>query len=264
VDVETLRRRRALGQILRASRQFYGRHWRVLLPVALAALVLIGVTNLLAGLISESTQRGSSGVHLAWADMLEQFVRPVAQALVAAVVIVVAREALRSREVGFLQALRGVRERFWRVVGAQLLATLGVLVLAFTVIGLPFAIWKLVGWSFVGQEVLFTDKSFRQSFRASSELVRGRWFRTARVIVVFYVIGIAAGPILTFALIFTALPLIWINVIGSLVFALLIPFVAMGETFLYFDLGVREETEPARPRRTWRPWRVRKPVGSPA
>jgi hypothetical protein len=267
VDIDTLRRRRALGQILRASRQFYGRHWRVLLPVALAALVLIGLTNFLAGQISESTQPGSSGIHLAWADMLEQFVRPVAQALVAAVVIVVAREALRSREVGFRQALRGVRERFWRVVGAQLLATLGVLLLALTVIGIPFAVWKLVGWSFVQQEVIFTDKSFRQSFRASSELVRGRWFRTARVIVIFYVIGVAAGPIFTFALIFTALPLIWINMIGSLVFALLIPFVAMGETFLYFDLGVREETEPARPRRSWRswrPWRASKPIGSPA
>ncbi|HEY2052818.1 MAG TPA: hypothetical protein VGH14_02670 [Solirubrobacterales bacterium] len=257
VDIDVLRRRRALGQILRASRQFYGRHWRVLLPVALAALVLIGLTNYFAGMISESTRPGSSGVHLAWADMLEQFVRPVAQALVAAVVIVVAREVVREREVGFVEALRGVRERFWRVVGAQLLATLGVLVLAFTVIGIPFAIWKLVGWSFVQQEVLFTDKRLRESFRASSELVRGRWFRTARVVLVFYVIGVAAGPILTFALIFTALPLVWINVIGSLVFALLIPFVAMGETFLYFDLGVREEEEPARPRRSWRIWKPR-------
>jgi hypothetical protein len=174
VDIDTLRRRRALGQIIRAARQFYGRHWRVLLPVALAALVLIGATNLLAGLISESTGRGSSGFQLAGADTLEQFVRPVAQALVAAIVIVVAREALRSREVGFVQALRGVRERFWRVVGAQLLATLGVLLLALTVIGLPWAIWKLVGWSFVQQEVIFTDKGFREAFRASSELVRGR------------------------------------------------------------------------------------------
>jgi hypothetical protein len=248
VDVDNLRRRRALGQIIRAARQFYGRHWRVFLPVALAALVLIGATNLLAGLISETTRPGSSGVHLAWADLLEQLVRPVAQALVAAIVIVVAREALRNREVGFVAALRGVRERFWRVVGAQLLATLGVLVLFLSVIGIPWAIWKLVGWSFVQQEVIFTDKGFRESFRASSELVRGRWFRTARVIVIFYVLGIAAGPILTFALIFTALPLIWINLIGSLVFALLIPFVAMGETFLYFDLGVREETESAQRR----------------
>ena len=46
MDIDTLRRRRAFGQILRAARQFYGRHWRVLLPVALSALVLIGGANL--------------------------------------------------------------------------------------------------------------------------------------------------------------------------------------------------------------------------
>jgi hypothetical protein len=256
VDIETLRRKRALGQILRAARQFYGRHWKVLLPVALAALVLIGGTNLLAVLVSETRSSSGSGLHLAWADMLEQFIRPIAQALVAAIVIVVAREALRSHEVGFGQALRGVRARFWRVVGAQILASAGVFLLALTVIGLPFALWKLVGWSFVQQEVIFTDKGFRESFRASSELVRGRWFRTARVVLIFYVIGIATGPILSFALIFTALPLIWINVIGSLVFTLLIPFVAMGETFLYFDLSVREETEPVEPRKPWRERRL--------
>ncbi len=258
VDIDNLRRRRAFGQILRAARQFYGRHWRVLLPVALAALVLIGVTNFLAGLITESApQPGEKGVNLAWADLLEQFIRPVAQALVAAIAIVVAREATRSREVSFRQALFGVKARFWRVVGAELLATLGVLLLAFTVIGLPWALWKLVGWAFVQEEVIFTDKGLRESFRASSELVRGRWFRTARVILIFYVIGIATGPILTFALIFTALPLFWINVIGSLVFALLIPFTALGGTFLYFDLSVREEEEPAKPRRSWRVWQPR-------
>jgi hypothetical protein len=251
VDIDTLRRKRALGQILRAARQFYGRHWKVLLPVALAALVLIGGTNLLAVLVSETNGPSGSGLHLFGADLLEQFIRPVAQALVAAIVIVVAREALRSREVGFDQALRGVRARFRRVVGAQILASLGVIVLALTVIGIPFALWKLVSWSFVQQEVIFTDKSLRQSFRASSELVRGRWFRTARVVLIFYVIGIATGPIFSFALIFTALPLIWINVIGSFVFTLLIPFVAMGETFLYFDLGVREEEEPSAPRDPW-------------
>jgi hypothetical protein len=255
VDIDTLWRRRAFGQILRAARQFYGRHWRVLLPTALSALVLIGATNLLATLISETKGAGGSGLHLAWADMLEQFIRPVAQALVSAIAIVIAREALRHRDVGFLQAMRGVRERFWRVVGAQLLATLGVLLLALTVIGIPFALWKLVGWAFVQQEVLFTDRGFRESFRRSSDLVRGRWFRTARVIVIFYVLGVAAGPLLTFALIFTALPLIWINVIGSLVFALLIPFTALGETFLYFDLSVREEEEGVTPKRSWKPWR---------
>ena len=235
----------------------------MLLPVALAALVLIGATNLLAGLITESSPRpGEGGLNLAWADILEQLVRPVAQALVAAIAVVVAREATRDREVSFRQALLGVRARFWRVVGAQLLATLGVLLLALTVIGLPFALWKLVGWAFVQEEVIFTDKGIRESFRDSSELVRGRWFRTARVILIFYVIGIATGPILSFALIFTALPLFWINVIGSLVFALLIPFTALGGTFLYFDLGVREEEEPTKPRRSWRGRRIVGPLRS--
>jgi hypothetical protein len=77
------------------------------------------------------------------------------------------------------------------------------------------------------------------------------------VILVFYVIGIATGPILSFALIFTALPLIWINLLGSLVFALLIPFTALGGTFLFFDLSVREEEEGVTPRRSWKVWRPR-------
>ena len=48
-----------------------------------------------------------------------------------------------------------------------------------------------------------------------------------------------AGPILGFALIFTYLPLLLINAIGAIVFALLIPYVAIGQTLLYFDLQAR-------------------------
>ena len=259
VELENLRRRRAFGQLLRGARQLYGRQWRVLLPVAGAALVVIGGANFIAGLLTSGHPEvgGRAGFNLAGADLLESFVRPIASALVAAIVIVVVRELDQQERVGFGTAVRGVRARFWRVVLAQLLATLGVLLLAITVIGLPWALWKLVGWAFVQQEVIFTDKSLRESFRGSSELVRGRWLRTARVIVIFYVLGIAAGPILSFALIFTALPLIWINLIGSFVYALLIPFVALGETLLYFDLQVRAAEEPAKPRRSWRPWRPR-------
>ncbi|MFL5898489.1 MAG: hypothetical protein ACJ76D_08520 [Solirubrobacterales bacterium] len=58
-------------------------------------------------------------------------------------------------------------------------------------------------------------------------------------------IGIAAGPILGFALIFTDFPLVLINLLGSLVLALFIPSVTAGRTPLYFDLQVRAEEEPA-------------------
>ncbi len=52
---------------------------------------------------------------------------------------------------------------------------------------------------------------------------------------------------LGFTLIFTDLSLLWINVIGSVVFALLVPYVALARALLYFDLGVRTEEEPANP-----------------
>jgi hypothetical protein len=46
-----------------------------------------------------------------------------------------------------------------------------------------------------------------------------------------------------------------VNLIGSLVFALLVPYIAIGHTLLYFDLKARAEEEPART------WRERMPEG---
>jgi hypothetical protein len=261
VDLEQLRARRAFGQLLRTARRLYWRFWTTLVPIGLIAFPIVGGVNLLAEALANGrgvdSASGRVGVHLAFADFAETVGRPIAEALVAAVVIVFVRELARGRRLGFLDSVRGMLARFGRVVAAQLLAILGLFLLAITVVGLPFAIWKYVSWLFVQQEVLLTDKSIGEAFHGSSELVRGRWWHTVRVAAPLWLLSIAAGPILGFALIFTGLDLIWINLLGSLVFALFIPFVTAGRTLLYFDLQVREEEEPARPRRRvsrfWRP-----------
>jgi ABC-type glycerol-3-phosphate transport system permease component len=85
--------------------------------------------------------------------------------------------------------------------------------------------------------------------------VRGRWWHTVRVAGVLWLLSIAAGPMLAFALIFADFPLFWINIVGSVVFALFIPYVAVGQTLLYFDLQGREEEEPVPKRRRLRFWR---------
>lgn len=105
-------------------------------------------------------------------------------------------------------------QRFRRVVGAQLSATL--------------------------------NKPLREAFRGSSDLVRGRWWYTLRVVAVFWLIGVVTGPTLGFALIFTDISLYLINAIGALVFALLVPYIAIGRTLLYFDLQLQAEEEPAK------------------
>jgi hypothetical protein len=261
VDLDRLRARRAFGQLLRTARRLYGRHWTVLVPIGLIAFPIVGGVALLAEAVASGRgvdgAAGRAGVHLAFADLLETVGRPVAEALVAAVVIVFVRELCRGRRPGFFDSVRGALARFRRVVAAQLLALLGLFLLAITVIGFPFAVWKYVSWLFVQQEVLFTDKSIREAFRGSSELVRGRWWHTVRVAAPLWLLSVAAGPVLGFALIFTDFPLVWINLLGSLVFALFIPYVTVGRTLLYFDLQVRAEEEPIKPRRSWRIWRPR-------
>ena len=269
VDLERLRARRAFGQLIRTARRFYGRHWRTLVPIGLTAFPIVGGISLLAQLVGNNSgideAAGRGGVNLAAGDLLETIGHPIAQALVAAVVVVFVRNLVESGGPSrFRSCWRGTRERFWRVVVAQLLATAGVLLLLLTVVGIPFAIYKYVAWSFVQQEVLFTDKSLRESFRGSSKLVRGRWWHTVKVAVFLGLVALAAGPVLTLGLIFTALPLVWINLLGSFVFALMIPYVAVGDTLLYFDLQARREAEPERPSRLRAALRRLRQAGRPA
>ena len=260
VDLTQLRRRRAFGQLVRAARQLYGRHWRTMAPIGLSALALVGAVRGLAALAAGQRgvdgAAGRSGAHLALADSIESLGQPIAGGIVAAVAIFAVRLLADTGQMGFADSWRGMLRRFWRVAGGQLLVPLATLGLFITVIGIPYAIYKFVCWQFVQQEILIEDRGVRDAFRGSSAAVRGRWWRTVRALGFFWLLSIAAGPVLGFALIFTSLSLLWINVIGSVVFALLVPYVALGRTLLYFDLEARAEQEPARrwrerlPRRT--------------
>ncbi len=263
IDLERLRARRSFGQIVRTARQLYGRHWLAMVAIGLTAIPLVGGANLLAGLfaggggVDDAT--GGSGFNLALGDLIEGLARPAAAAVVASVVVVYVRLLAEApAEAGFGAAWRGMGKRFWRVVGGQMLFVLGLLGLVLTIVGIPFAAYKYVAWSFVKQEILFEGKGIREAFHGSADLVRGRWWHTLRTAGFLFLVSIVVGPVLTFALIFTTLPLIWVNFLGSLIFALLIPYVAIGETLLYFDLKARAEVEPVKPARSWKVWRPRR------
>lgn len=251
---------RAFGQLLLAAAGLYWRHWRVFALIGLTSIPIVGGFNALTFLLTGDPGRrlddetGLSGLHVALGEILSGVGGPIATAIMAAVVIVAMRQIAADGQAGFRAAYAGMWERFRRVVGAQLLATLGIFLMLISVIGIPFAAWKYVGWLFIQQQILFEDRTPREAFRGSSELVRGRWWYTLRVAAVFALIGFVTGPVLGFALIFANISLLLINAIGAVVFALLIPYVAIGQTLLYFDLEVAGTTEKTR----WRerlPWR---------
>jgi hypothetical protein len=247
-QLHRLRTRRALGQILHADLRLYSRHWRAFALIGLSAIPVVGGLTLLSWLIAggETGQRiddssGLSGLHVAIGEAIQGIGQPLAQVVMAAATIVAMRQLVEWGRTGFAGAYREMLPRFWRVVGAQLLAIVAVFAMAITIVGLPFAAWKFIRWQFVQQEILFNDHGIRDAFRASSELVKGRWWLTLRVAGILWLISVTAGPVLGFALIFTNLSLFLINAIGTVVYALLIPYVAIGGTLLWFDLQARGE-----------------------
>src|SRR5262245_25890047 len=154
---------------------------------------------------------------------------------------------------GLVHCWGAMYERLWRVVAGQLLATVLLLLMVLTVIGLPFAVYFYIAWQFVQQEILFKNASIREALSGSHSLVRGRWWRTVRVAGVLWLLSVVTGPVLGFFLIFLNFSPVLVNVIGSVVFALLIPYVAIGRTLLYFDLEASEQAEAAAglTRRRW-------------
>jgi hypothetical protein len=257
-EVEPLQARRAFGQVLRAGGRLYRRHWRVVVSSTIVPLAIVGILTYGIG-----TLVGGSTAATAVQDVVATFGRPVAAAVVGAVVVSMMLSLVRTGAAGVAGSWRGMGRAFWRLLGAHLLYTVLLAVMAITVVGIPFAIWKLVGWAFVQQEILFEDRSIRDAFRRSSALVRGRWRYAARPVVFFYVLGLVAGPLMSFALIFTPLPLVLIDLVGAAIFALLLPYAAIGATLVYFDLRARGEVVPAR-RSRLRARLLRRPRGDAA
>jgi len=166
-----------------------------------------------------------------------------------------------------------VPETYWLALrrglslfGASVLELIVVLLILVVVVGIPIllselveelglavlvvlgviAVWWLarawVGWALTAQQVCLDGSSPVGVIRNSPTLAEGNWWRSAILLVALYVIGISSGPIIGFVLLFaTPLEPRWIDLIGSAIYVLVLPFVAISATLLFFDLKVRRE-----------------------
>jgi hypothetical protein len=192
------------------------------------------------------------GLTLEFSGTFEDVSDPIGFAIVAGAVVTYLRMVESGREGGARESYRELYPRLGRVILGQLVAIVLAGLMIFTVIGIPFGIYFFFAWQLVQQEIIFRDVSIREGLRGSSALFRGHWWRAVVVIGVLSLLAVVAGPLLGFILIFLNWSPVLVNLVGSIVFALLIPYVAIGRTLLYFDLIAREAEEPARGRR--RPW----------
>jgi hypothetical protein len=259
VDISDLRHRWAVGQLLRGARQLYGHHWRTMLALAFAGFVILAGIQGLQYLVEQWTGGNDFTIRLHPAGLTLEFTgafsdvsQPIGFAIVGGAVVAYMRIVESGRDGSARESYRALYPRLWRVVLGQLLAIFLAALMIFTVIGIPFGIYFYFAWQLVQQEIIFRDASIRDALRGSSALFRGHWWRAVIVIGVLSLLALVAGPLFGFALIFLNFSPVFVNLIGSVVFALLIPYVAIGRTLLYFDLNAREAKAPASGR--WRRW----------
>ena len=252
VQPDQLHQRRAFGQLALTSLRLYGRHLRPLVLIVLSILGLlvaieaieyvIGVGLKLNGPALTFGDPSSVSIKVSTpAGLPRILVSPIAQATIAAFMC----NLDRDDDARFFAAWRAVLRRFWRLLFVQWVTAILVLALLASVIGIPYGLKKFVDWQFVQQEVLFEDRSIREAMRSSTHLVHRHWWHTGIYSAILWLIAQIPGPVVGFALLFTSIPVIDVNLVGSVVFALLMPFIEMARTLLYFDLGVRSEQSPS-------------------
>jgi hypothetical protein len=247
-----LARRRTFGQIVSAAGRMYLRRGRLFLGIGLLVVPLGLVISVLQALLVGGF--GAAGVDVTGeaAGALVLLVVAigltltlVALALVQAAVARALVEIDAGREIGPLKAYGSVARQLRPLLGGLGLAVAVYVALSATAFLAPVAIWLAVRWSLLAQAVEIEELRAGDALRRSASLVRGRWLRTATLVGVGALVALAAGPLLGVLLIFvTDAPLALLNVFAGVVYALVMPFVALLSSYLYFDARVREQLDP--------------------
>ena len=163
----------------------------------------------------------------------------IAYQLVSAAVIALMRALHSGREIAAGDALDAAQDRLGDVISASLRSVAIIFLFAITIIGMPFAIYRVVRWAFIIQVVMLEGSQGEPSLKRSAALVKGNWWRSfARLLVA----GVVVGLPLTFLaqIVLVTFP----GVVGTILSActgfVIFPYGIIATTLIYFDLKARE------------------------
>jgi hypothetical protein len=245
-------RRRSWGQVLSASARMYLKRPLLMLGLGVLLIPIAFLTTLLQWvLIGGLDLAGSAGGEVA---SLFAFLAVVVGAaltllglgLVQAATACALVEVDAGRPIGPVDAYRLALRRIGPLLGAIALFVLVWVALSTTVVLIPVAVWLAVRWALAAPVVELEGLRPYPSLRRSAALVRGRWIRVASLVGVSAVIAIFTGPLLgALLIIFTEMPFAFLNIVAGIVYALLMPFVALVTAYVYFDARTWVEVEQA-------------------
>lgn len=229
-----LRQRRELSQIIESSASLYLQNAGPLLSIA-AVIIPLSV----ASPVLEDTMERSATLYIILAALgIMQF----AVALIASAALITALADIDAgRPAEFSHSYDVAFDRFWTLAGAMLRALFHVLVLIITIIGIPWAIQRMVRWLFIEQAVILDQTNARAALAYSADAVLGSWWRTLGISIVLWLI--VAVPASIISLLFVLAPVVVTATASAAVNAVLLPFTVTAMTMLYLDLKTRKESD---------------------
>ena len=251
VVASPLRERRRFGQIVRGALRIEREHWTLFFAIG-AIFVPLGIiaTALQTVVLSDGpVARVSAAVDYPAFDAAVALALGALQFGIAYWLVIAATIAAIGRMdtngvAGPIESYRTVIRKLADLFIARMFTLAIIVLLSITVVGIPIAVVLGVRWLFIEQEILLDGSSRREARSRSWELVKGRGPRTFGITAALAVTGIFAGPLIGMTLVLlTSTSLIFVNLLSSLLYLALVPYVGIGLTLLYFDLKLSRDEE---------------------
>ena len=161
----------------------YRNHFRLFFGILAVNLIAAFCLNLLFKLSGPAPTDVPMSMFL-----FNLFAVPFVFLFVTAGTYVAGAQCYLGRQITPSEALRQALRRFLPYLVTQFLWLLAVGGLAVTIIGSPFAIYLGNRWGLCSMPVLFEEKTAREAFRRSSQLVKGTWWRVFGITVAIFLL----------------------------------------------------------------------------
>ena len=219
------------GTIISQAWELYKRHWRHLIPIALAVYVLVALLTLLLTAL------------LGWVGTLLGFLVSIAGIFWLQGALVLAVDDVRDgrADLSISETLNRVLPRLNTLTLAGLLAGLGIF-LGFVLLIVP-GLYLLTIWLLIVPAIMLEGHGVLSSFGRSRELVRDYGWSVFGVIVLTVVIMIGVG--LAVSIVEAALDNSLLTFLLDIATdTLTAPFLALAWTLTYFELRSIKEPKP--------------------
>jgi hypothetical protein len=165
-------------------------------------------------------------------------------AVVQSAIAVAMVELDEGREVTALGAYRKALPWMGSLLSAVVLMAVALALVSFTALGALLVAYLVVRWSLLAQVHVLEHTSGFAALRRSARLVRGDWWRVALLVLFVTLIALLVGPLCGTLLLFaTHASFDFINLIASVIDAIVLPYAAIATTYMYFDLRVAKQAE---------------------